>query len=158
MGRTVEESVLNAMLGAFSAQVARPSKAYIAMGTKVPQVGEHFHCKRFEANTNCALKTCATETSTVQGVLELSSNVFCVITRNSYYFTRISGMPVGNVHFAVIKQAPQIGAEMYCNKVEFKGEAVRCVKWHTTTVQEIKYINGLYKVTTNNSVYMCFKL
>lgn len=162
MARTVEESVMNAIMGAFvgngQAQVSKPSKSYMAIGNSIPKVGEHYKCKRLEKNSKGELTFRSTETTTVQEVKNLAGNVFIVSTRNSYYVTRVLYMPVENVHFAVVSSEPQIGSDMYCYKMEFKGEKSRCVNWHTTTVREVKHIHGLYKVKTNNSIYVCFPM
>ena len=162
MARTVEESVMNAIMGAFAgkgqAQASKPSKSYMAIGNSIPKVGEHYKCKRLEKNSKGELTFRSTETTTVQEVKNLAGNVFIVSTRNSFYVTRVLCMPVENVHFAIVKSEPQIGSDMYCYKMEFKGEESRCVNWHTTTVQEVKCIHGLYKVKTNNSVYVCFPM
>ena len=162
MARTVEESVMNAIMGAFAgqgqAQAIKPSKSYMAIGNSIPKVGEHYKCKRLEKNSKGELVFRSTETTTVQEVKNLASNVFIVVTRNSYYITRVLYMPVEDVHFAIVKNEPQIGSDMNCYKLEFKGENSRCVDWHTTTVQSVKRIHGLYKVKTTNSVYVCFPM
>jgi len=163
MARTVEESVMNAIIGAFAGQgqttEAKPSKSYMAIGTSVPKVGEHYKCKRLEKKSNNGeLIFCSTETTTVQKVTNLAGNVFIVVTRNSYYITRVLYMPVENVHFAIVKNKPQICSHLHCYKLEFSGENSRCVNWETTTVQEVKLIKGLYKVKTRNSVYVCFPM
>ena len=161
MARTVEESIVNTVIGAFcrsQVQAARPSKSYMAISTSIPKVGEHYNCKRLEKNSKGELTFRNTDTTTVQQVKNLAGNVFVVTTRNSYYVTRVLYRPVENVHFAIVKKSPTIGSELYCYKLEFKGEESKCVKWHTTTVQEVKYIKGLYKVKTNNSVYVCFPM
>ena len=162
MARAVEERLVNAVMGAFvgngKAQVSKPSKSYMAIGNSIPKVGEHYKCKRLEKKSNGELTFRSIETSTVQKVKNLAGNVFIVCTKNSYYISMVLYMPVENVHFAVVSSEPQIGSDMYCYKMEFKTEKRRCVKWHTTTVQEVKYIHGLYKVKTNNSVYVCFPM
>lgn len=162
MARTVEESVMNAIMVEFvgdgPAQVSMPRKSYMAIGNSIPEVGEHYKCNRLEKNSKGELTFRSTETTTVQKVKNLAGNVFIVSTRNSYYVTRVLYMPVENVHFAVVSSEPQIGSDMYCYKIEFKGEKSRCVNWHTTTVREVKNINGLYKVKTKNSIYVCFPM
>ena len=158
MARTVEESIMNTIMGAFVAQTSKPSKSYIAIGNSIPKVGENYNCKRLEKNSKGEFTFRSTVTTTVQEVKNLAGMVFIVSTRNSYYVTRVLYMPVENVHFAIVKSEPRVGFVMYCYKVEFKGEESRCVKWHTTTVQEVKRIHGLYKVKTNNSVYVCFPM
>lgn len=162
MAKTVEESVMNAIMTAFvgndQAQVSKPSQSYMAIGNSIPKVGEHYMCKRLEKNSKGELTFRSFVTTTVQKIKNLAGNVFVVSTRNSYYVTRVLHMPVENVHFAVVRSEPQIGSDMYCYKMEFNGEESRCVNWHTSTVQEVKHIHGLYKVKTNNSVYVCFPM
>jgi len=93
MARTVEESVMNAIMGAFvgngQAQVSKPSKSYMAIGDSIPKVGEHYKCKKLEKNSKGELIFRSTETTTVQDVKNLAGNVFIVSTRNSYYVTRV---------------------------------------------------------------------
>jgi len=93
MARTVEESVMNAIMGAFvgngQAQVSKPSKSYMAIGDSIPKVGEHYKCKKLEKNSKGELTFRSTETTTVQDVKNLAGNVFIVSTRNSYYVTRV---------------------------------------------------------------------
>ena len=93
MTRTVEESVMNAIMGAFvgngQAQVSKPSKSYMAIGDSIPKVGEHYKCKKLEKNSKGELIFRGTETTTVQDVKNLAGNVFIVSTRNSYYVTRV---------------------------------------------------------------------
>lgn len=93
MARTVEESVMNAIMGAFvgngQAQVSKPSKSYMAIRESIPKVGEHYKCKKLEKNSKGELTFRSTETTTVQDVKNLAGNVFIVSTRNSYYVTRV---------------------------------------------------------------------
>lgn len=160
MARTVEESVINAIVGSFvspkQAQKNKPSKSYMAIGNTIPKVGAHFKCKRLEKEANGDLSFFRTETTTVQEVKKLADNVFVVTTRNSYYITRVVNLPPSNVHFAIIKNEPEIGSDLYCYKLEFKGEESRCVKCKTTEIKKLIRIHGLYKVKTNNSIYVCF--
>ena len=162
MAKTIEESIMNAIMGAFAGQnkapASKPSKSYMAIANTIPKVGEHFKCKRLEKNTNGELGFFYTETSTVQEVKKLACNVFVVTTRNSRYVTRVLYMPVEDVHFAIIFYEPQIGSCLNCHKLEFNGENVRSVDWHTSTVQDVRYVHGLYKVKTLNSVYVCFPM
>lgn len=162
MAKTVEESLMDAVVTAFvgngQAQVPKPSRSYMAIGKSIPKVGKHYKCKRLEKNSKGELIFRSIETTTVQEVKNLAGNVFVVSTRNSWYVTRVLYMPVENVHFAVVSSEPQIGSDMQCYKMEFKGEKCRCVSWNTTTVQKVKHIHGLCKVKTNNSIYVCFPM
>lgn len=161
MAKTVEENVMNAVIGAFGVQTqnsTKPNKSYIAIGNSIPMVGEHFKCRRLEKSDNGGLIFRNTKTSTVQKVKNLAGNVFIVTTRNSYYITQVLYMPVENVHLAIVKNEPKIGSDLYCYKLDFKGEDCECISWHTTTVQGVKYIHGLYKVKTKNSIYVCFPM
>lgn len=160
MAKILEESVMNATMESFVSQeqVSNPRKSYMAIGNCLPKVGECFYCSRLEKNGNGKLGFYRVKTSTVQEVRELARNVFFVSTRNSDYVTRVLYMPVKNVHFAIVKNSPTIGSKLNCDKLVFKGEKIRLVNCNTTTVQEVEKINGLYKVKTKNSVYVCFPM
>lgn len=157
-----KEVVMNAKFNAFAgkgkAMKAKPTKSYMAIGTSIPKVGEHYKCKRLEKDTFNHLCFYTTETSTVQRVKNLARNVFVVETMNSYYITRVLYMPVENVHLAIVNHEPEIGNQLKCSKFEFYGESARVIPWHTTTVQAVNSIQGLYRVKTNNSTYICFPM
>lgn len=162
MARTVEETIMSAAIGAFvgagKAQEATPEKSYMAIATSIPKAGEHFHCKRFEKKSSSELNVRDTETTTVQKVLKLASNVYVATTRNFYYVTKVLGMPEDNVQFAVVKSEPVVGSCMKCRKLAFAGEKISVIPWTTTAVQKIKFISGLYKVKTENTTYVCFPM
>ncbi len=164
MARTVEESIMNAIMGAFVNQKVdvdvNPTKSYMAIATALPKVGEHYKCRRLERKPNSnEIYFRDTETTTVQRVTKLACNIFSVTTRNSYYVTRVLYMPVEDVHFAVIMQEPENGSCMSCFKIECSGERIKLTKWKTTMVKEVRFIKGLYKVTTINSTsYICFPM
>ena len=162
MARNVEDYVLGAVIGAFAgtrkAQEANPEKSYMAIATSIPKAGEHFHCKRFEKKSSSELNVRDTETTTVQKVKKLASNVYVATTRNSYYVTKVLGMPEDNVQFAVVKTEPMVGSRMKCCKLAFAGEKISVIPWTTTAVQEVKFIKGLYKVKTTNTTYVCFPM
>ena len=160
---TVEESVMNIIMGTFAGQgkaqqTPKPSKSYMAISRDIPEAGKHFKCKRLHKEADGKLTFQNVETTTVQKITKLAGNVYVATTRNSYYVTQILNLPAEKVRFALVKYEPQVGAELYCYKLEFKGEASRSVYWHTTTVQEVKKIHGLYKVKTKNSTYVCFPI
>jgi len=159
MARTVEETIMSAAIGAFAGsgmvKEATPEKSYMAIATSIPKVGEHYHCKRIEKKSSNEINVRNTETTTVLSVKKLASNVYVATTRNSYYITKVLGMPEDNIQFAVVKSEPIAGSYMKCRKLEFAGEKVSVIPWATTTVQEVKYIKGLYKVKTRNTTYVC---
>ena len=159
MARNIEDAVANVIIGAFAgkgmAQEATPEKSLMAIATSIPQVGQHYHCKRIEKKSSSELDIRDTETTTVQKVKKLASNVYVATTRNSYYVTKVLGMPEDNVQFAVVKSEPVVGNGMNCRKLVFAGEKVSAIPWNTTTVQEVKFIKGLYKVKTRNTTYIC---
>lgn len=162
MARTVEESVINAIMSAFvgtgEAREVNPTKSYMAIATSIPKEGEHYKCKRLEKNHFNGLSFRSTKTSTVQKVQKLAGNVYVVKTRNSYYVTRVLYMPAEDVHFAVIYSEPVIGSHLKCYKLECSGEKTRFTSWKTTSVQEVKFIKGLYRVKTRNSTYICYEM
>ena len=162
MARTSEESVMNAAMSDFvgsgKAKVVNPTKSYMAIGRSIPKVGEHYKCQRLDKNSSNNLRFYNTETTTVQDVKNLAGNVFVVTTKNSYYITRVLYMPVEDVHFAVIRKEPEIGRNLKCHKMEFSGEKAKFILCETSAVQEVKFIKGLYRVKTRNSIYVCFPM
>ena len=163
MARTTEERVVNAIVGALSGkpekvETIKPAKSYMAVSTIEPRVNEHFICKRIEKKSAGKIKLVSTETSTVQEVKKLANNIFVVRTRNSYYITRVIGMRVENVHFAVLREKPIRDKCLKCLKLDFEGEGILAVRWETTPVIETRYIKGIYRITTRNSTYICFPM
>lgn len=164
MARTVEETIMSAVIGAFAGsgkvQNTNPEKSYMAFATSIPKAGEHYHCNRVEKKSDKEINVRSTETTTVQNVQKLASNVYVATTRNSYYVTQILGMPEENVQFAVVESVPQVGHGMNCHMLRWsKSNGIpKAIRWNTTVVQEVKFINGLYKVKTMNTTYVCFPM
>lgn len=158
MARTVEESIMNAIIKTFGGKETKPTTSYMAIGNSIPRVGERYECLRLEKDSASNVKFHGIKTSTVREVKNLSNNVFIVTTRNSYYITRVLNIPAENVHFAVISKKPEINSKLNCYKMECSKENIRFVTWQTTNVEEIKFIKGLYKIKTRNSTYICFPM
>ena len=162
MARTVEETIMSAAIGAFAGSgmvnEPTPTKSYMAIATSIPKVGEHYHCKRIEKKSSSEINVRNTETTTVLSVKRLASNIYVATTRNSHYVTKVLGMPEDKAQFAVVKSEPVVGNGMNCRKLVFAGEKVSAIPWNTTTVQEVKFIKGLYKVKTGNTTYVCFPM
>lgn len=135
-----------------------PSKAYMAIGTYIPKVGEIFNCMKLVMDFSNSLTLRNTWTSTVRCVERLSCNVFIVRTNNSYYVTRVLPLPVENVHFALIREKPRVFSSLKLYKMEFSGEEIRYQPQQTSSVQEVKHSKGLYYVKTRNSVYICYPM
>ena len=134
-----------------------PNKSFMAVGNTIPVVGEPYHCKRLQKQGEKLLLH-AVITSRVIAVKPLANNVFVVTTMNSYYVVRVLHMQVGNVHFALVKREPLVGEQLFCDKIKFIEEDPFTVRWRTSTVKEVKFIKGLYRVKTKNSIYICFPL
>lgn len=162
MARTVEETIKRAIIGAFagSGKVHEtiPEKSYMAIATSVPNVGEHYHCKRIEKKSNREIYIRGAETTTVQKVQKLAGNVYVAITRNSCYVTKILGKPEENVQFAIIKRVPLVGYIMECDKLEWNSKDFKVIPWNTTDVQAVKLVKGLYHVKTRNTTYICLPM
>ena len=127
-------------------------KSYIAISRDIPQIGKRYECYRMERGILVRAST-----STVRGIRKLSQDVFVVMTKNSYYITKILYLPEENVHFAKIYSKPELGKSLICEKIEFtKGGSFKAVLWQTTPVRAYYHTNGLYKVETRNSTYVCY--
>ena len=67
-----------------------PSKnPYIVFATKLPDVGESFHCYKATINIG-AIKMIDCFTSAVNAVYYLGNNIYQIVTRNSIYFCQIN--------------------------------------------------------------------
>lgn len=132
---------------------------YMAVSTSVPMVGSRYDCYRLEENKYGRYVFYSTNTSSVQQVITLSSNVFVAVTRRNYYWTYVKGKPIGNVHFCLAQENPQEGSNFSCYKLDFSGENIGLISVQTSSpVQSIDIFNGLYKVKTRDGCIVCFPI
>lgn len=163
MAKTFEqeatEKAMKAVLGGFAKQITPVStsistNSYMAVSSAIPIVDKRYNCYKI-SNISGKLRLYYTETSTVQEISKLANNIFAVQTRNSYYITRVLGANEENVYFAALYEKPCVGYCMKCQKIDFTDTDMKTILWQTTPVVESKFISGLYKIKTQNSIYVC---
>lgn len=135
-------------------ETTRMIPSFMAVSNELPIIGRRYQCKKIKADPETGVYWQKMHTSPVVSVTELAKNVMAVRTFNSWYITRILGVPTENVHFAIVKCEPKVGKHLKCFKLE--GPEERIVSLETSTVMATKYIGGLFKVKTRNSIYVCF--
>lgn len=163
MAKSFEEKIWESVISEYTGssleqESINPSKAYMAIATSIPKVGERFRCMKLVRNFSNELTLRYYYTSTVRNAERLSRNIFIVTTANSYYVTRVLSLPAANSYFAVIREKPKISCSLNIYMMEFFGDEIRYQPQQTSSVQEVKHSKGLYYVKTRNSVYICYPM
>lgn len=127
----------------------------MAYGYDVPAVGNRYVCTRMDIKGK-ELIPHLTNLSTVREVSQLGENIFLATTENS---DNIVITNPRNTFFALIDHTPQVLEKLKCKRLIYSNsQNVAIQPCTTSTVLEVSYIDGLFRVrTSSSSTYFCIK-
>ena len=130
-------------------------KVHLAYGYDVPAVGNRYVCTRMDIKGK-ELIPHLTNLSTVREVSQLGENIFLATTENS---DNIVITNPRNTFFALIDHTPQVLEKLKCKRLIYSNsQNVAIQPCTTSTVLEVSYIDGLFRVrTSSSSTYFCIK-
>ena len=145
-------------------KVKKAPKFYMAIGTRVPEVGKQYKLRRVVQTDDGHIKFESVVTINVKSVKKLANNIYAIDMRKARYITCIVGLKPEKTYFAILGEKPEIYENMRCSKVvidETEEENAYKVSythnWVTTFVRDIIPLSeNLWQVRTQNSVYICF--